>query len=757
MLNKYGDFSYTGKEFLINTPFIERNWYNYFYTDNYIAFTSQAGVGQSFLQDNMGRRIMPVADRGVYLIDEGYKGWNLSGISAKKEYDFYQCTHALGYTKINLTKNQIESEYGIFVPETGNENSGCEVVWVKLKNRSNKTKKVKVMYYTANLFDGGYQYQGYNTSTAKYTGEVNGINFGIDCNWNQKKQHFEAFITCGQELTGYDCAKNAFIGTYGSVFEPKALNNGGCTNSDCIAEKFGFAVQTEVEIQPNDSKFVTFVAGVVEDCNRVNFLTQRFDNETKIKREIHIINKKNTNVFGKLRIKTPDSVMDKLVNNWLKYQTNMGSRWARVRHNGFRDIASDTECLATFNPMLAKERIKRLLSYQYSNGYAPRTFINGEIKDNKFSDCTVWLTFAVYYIINELGDIDFLDEEVPFNDGTSASVFEHLRRSVDFLYNFRGLHNLIRIWGGDWNDCMNQAGLNNKGVSVWLSMAWYRANKQFHELCELKGYSDIAEQTKQRGEEIKSIIDKFGYDIRGNYYIYAYNDNGEKIGSSDCEEGKIFLNPQIWAVLSGISYCDKEKIAMESAEKELTYELGTAISTPAYTKYNSSIGTITAKSPGVQENGGVYLHSMCWKLAADAMLGKADKVREDIEKILPFRNPIVNGRAEPYTLCNCYMGRETGYRYGTPGQSWRTASGQWFLKSLVNFVFGLTPTISGLEVHPCLPEDWDSAEITKEFRGCVYHIKYEHKGKKRIMVNGNQIDGCLLPLFKGEVEVLVEV
>ena len=147
---------------------------------------------------------------------------------------------------------------------------------------------------------------------------------------------------------------------------------------------------------------------------------------------------------------------------------------------------------------------------------------------------------------------------------------------------------------------------------------------------------------------------------------------------------------------------------------------------------------------------------MCWKLAADALLKKPDRVEWDINAILPFRNPVVGGRAEPYVLCNCYMGKETGYRYGTPGQSWRTATGQWFLKAMLQFVFGINPTVNGIELKPCLPQSWDGAEATKEFRGTEYHIVYKHTGKSKITVDGEVIDGNLLAVKNGAVEVICE-
>ncbi len=758
MLSKFGNFSPAGSEFKITTPDIPRNWYNYFHTDHYVSFTSQAGAGYGLLQDEMGRRYTPVAARGVYVHD-GKEGWNLSGLPLYEAREEYLCTHGVGYTVTSLKKNGIATEYGIFVPNEETPTTGYDLLFVKVTNCTDQTKEIKVMAYADNTVDGMYQPQGYNTEAIYKDELVNGLHRAIKRNWNDQDTGFEVFVIAGQALSGYDCAKNAFIGPYGSIADPIAIHKNGCTNSACVAEKCGFAVQSTVTLAPGESGFVSFAMGMTESIDRVNEIAEKISCEEKVMALLSAVKEKFAAQAEALVIETPDKELNHLFNHWLKYQTEMGSRWARVRHNGYRDIASDTECLSAFDPALAWERIKRLLSFQYANGYAPRTFIDGKIKDNNFSDCTVWLTFTVYAIIHELGDPNLLYEEVPFNNGETASVYEHLRRSVDFLYNFKGHHGLVQIWGGDWNDCMNFAGIDHKGVSIWLTMAWYRANAQFSELSKLLGREDMVTLAAERAAEIRDLVDEYGWDADGGYYIYAITDEGHKIGHSSCEEGSVFLNPQLWSVLSGISKDGKDVISMDNAEKLLTGDLGTRVSGPAYTHYLPYIGSMTQKAPGVQENGGVYLHPMCWKLAVDAIMGRADKVQYDIEHILPFRNPVVDGRAEPYVLCNCYMGKETGYRYGTPGQSWRTATGQWFLYALSKFVLGLNPKIEGLTLTPCLPSDWNEVKVTRKFRGCTYNILYTRTGKEALTVDGEALaPHSVLPYRKGEtVNVIVEI
>ncbi|MBQ9407947.1 MAG: hypothetical protein IJU28_00955, partial [Clostridia bacterium] len=650
--------------------------------------------------------------------------------------------------------NGVKSRWTLFVPRENDAFNCCEVSIVEIENLSERAREIKLIFYVENDLDGAYKLQGYNTHAAAKSAAFNGLKHAFREDFEGQKRSFTFFSACDAPLSGWDAARNAFIGPYNSVFDPIALHRGGCSDSDCVAEKMGFALETTLKLEPHGRAACCFVCGIAESDEKVEALIKRFCRYENAKEALsQTVQRIEERLDKGLKLHAPIDGFDELFNYWLKYETDLGSRWARVRHNGYRDIASDTECLATFEPRLAWERIKRLLTYQYASGYCPRTFIDGQIRDNNFSDCAVWLSFTVYYIIMELGDLTLLEEEVPFNDGSVASVYEHVKRSVAFLHGFTGLYGLIRIWGGDWNDCMNFVGMKNKGVSVWLSIAWVRAARMLRELALARGEDAYAATLAEWTEDMCARINQYGWDEKGGYYIYAISDDGQRIGDSDCEEGSVFLNPQLWAVLAGGLGAGREEEAIENSYRLLWDRLGTRVSTPPYTAKNAWIGGIAEKAPGVQENGGVYLHAMCWKLAVDAMRNDSKRVGEDLIQILPFTNSVVDGRAEPYTICNCYMGKETGYRYGTPGQSWRTASGQWLLKATAQFVFGLQPTLEGLRIKPCLPDDWNEAYAEKEFRGCRYKITYRKTGEKGIAFNGEALNEDLLPLRDGEVLV----
>ncbi len=745
---KYGHFPESGHKFIITDPDTPRNWYNYLYNENYITFISQVGFGEGFLQDRKGTRMRLVNGRAVYIAEEG-QYWLANALPIEDEREEYACTHDFGCSVIHVKKNGISTDYGLFVPRENDAMLGGEVTFVTVRNESDRERTLSIISYIDTQMDAVQTRQGYTTAITKFDKENEAVVLGKYYKWNGKNVRFYSSLMCNLPVAGYDCAQNGFIGPYGNIVTPKALVRGGhCTNSPSTCEKNCFALETTITLAPQEEKRVLFACSIVDDMAKLGEVRETFLTDAGFTREMGKVKSYFEDSLCGLEIETPFEDLDHLVGGWMPYVTNMGSTWARVRHNGYRDMVSDTECLASFNPTLAKARIKRILTYQYANGYAPRTFLDGNLKDNKFADCTVWLTYAVHTIVMELGDTSLLHEIVKFNDGTEASVYEHLRRSVDFLYNFKGLHGLVRIWGGDWNDNMNYAGLEGKGVSVWLTMAWYRANAQFKELAALLGNEEDVRVASERADEMRELVDEYGWDKEG-YYIYAYNDDDKKIGASDGEENRIFLNPQLWSVLSGIDKDGKSRVAMNTAEARLRRKMGCIVQTPPFTKPNYRVGNITRGIAGAYENGSIYLHTIAWKLAVDGILGDRELMEKDLITMLPYRNPVVAGRAEPYAMFNCYFEEETGHRYGTPGQSWRTASGQWMLKAVIHYLFGLKGNMEGLEISPCLPASWKTCRLKKMFRGALVDITYVTADEAFITVNGEKIEGNTVPIESG--------
>ena len=751
MKNTYGHFAKEGKEYVITNPRTPRHWYNYLWNDQYITFTSQVGYGEGFVQDEMGRRVMLLANRQVYLVDtEENESWTANGLPLNTGYTNFECTHGLGFTNIRLEYRGIQSAFRIFVPREDR----CEIWSIRIKNNRTTPCRLKAIPYFKTAMDGFYRPQGYEMGRADFDASLQAV---VGRNYTAfagpEDRVVLGYFTAEEKVSGYDARNDAFVGPYSDESAPEAVLEGGCRNSECYAEKICFALENTIELQPGEERELNFIAGVALEPEEIAILREKFLVPGGVQAEYESTIAKLAGDIDGVSINTPDEGLNLLFNGFLKHQTSMGSRWARVRHNGFRDTNCDCECLGIVNPELAWIRAKRILSYQYSNGFAPRTFLDGKVLDRNYADNTVWITFNIYHLLKEIGNPDILDEIVAFNDGTSASVYEHVKRSVDYLWNYRGDLGLVKIWGGDWNDCLNMAGLKGKGMSVWLSIAWYLANRQFAEIASLKGNTADAELAAERASEMQEIINNQGWD--GDHYLTAYNDEGLKIGSNENDEGKMHLIPQIWSVMAGVGLDGKEVLAMDTVEKNMGTELGTVMAWPSYTYFRNDIGITTQKLPGVHENGSVYLHACTWKLAADALLKRADRVQEGLEKMLPDNDTWAAKQAEPYIMCNSYFPKEAGYREGKPGQSWRTGTGAWFLKDVAFYVLGLQPEMAGLRLNPCLPLTWRNCSVRKHFRGADYEITYEQPEAtsctsiQTITVNGAVHKGDILPWTKG--------
>lgn len=747
---EYGHWSTDGREYVITERKTPRHWYNYMFNDGYVGFVSQVGYGDGFCQDEYSTRIKTITDRCLYITDKKSGTWHTAnGLPIHEKYDRYECHHGLGYTTYVYEKDGIEGHFTVFVPEKGD----FEQWLVTLTNKRQVTAELGVIAYTATDVDGAYEKQGYNSMEGHLDTAANALYHRFSTRFGTKKNgvHY-TYMMCDAPIVAFDCRHNAFIGTYGHKDSPETLTEGlGCTNSDCIVEKLCFALEAGCTLAAGESRTIRYQIG--RAAHRSDIAEERKHLAPGMPEKLlkAVVETRQRECAG-VTIRTPDERLNLAFNSFYKYSAVMGSYWARVRHNGYRDMTNDTECLATFQPSLAWERLKRILAWQYSTGYAPRTIKDGKIQDNNFSDCAVWMSFATHTLINELGDPARLLEEVPFNDGTTATVFEHIRRAVQYLYDFHGENGLIKIWGGDWHDGLNWAGLDGKGVSVWLSIAWYRANKLFVELAEMLGETELAQRHRYMGEAMRISIEKFGWD--GSYYLEAINDDGVKIGSKESSALKIWLMPQVWAVMAGIAPREKLLRVMEEVDKALECPYGTLNATPAWTgECDTRIGNLTRQPAGTLLNESVYLQPMTWKLTAEAILKRRDALQASLKKFLPWDHTYGETQGEPYILYNYYAGEAAGYRAGIPGQSWRTATAHCFVRAIIRYIYGLVPTLKGLYLDPCLPPDWKECSITKQFRACTYEITYHQAkgdGSIAVKVDGEPIDGALLPYQSGQ-------
>lgn len=736
-MTTYGQFSDDGYEFIIHTTRTPRQWYNYLWNENYISIVSQTGQGQAFSQDRLGNRTQAVLERMCFISDVATGSyWNINGLTPS---DSYSCTHGMGYSVIKQTKNDIASSFRIFVPEQAT----CEIWTVTLTNQSEQSKKLRLFSYTLPGIASQTTPQAYYSVDASYDTALNAAVLSTPENMPERTHHY---LMSDQVANGYDTRYDSFIGT-GTGQNPDAVVDGACRNSDSREDRSIAAIQSDLTLEPQASITIQIIAGNANSraeivSIRESFLTEATSVESEYSKVKNQIIAQTTNGD----FETPDATLNTFASIWLKRQISLGIQWARVRHNGFRDQIQDISAYAAIDTETATKQLKRVLAYQYPAGNAPRTWIDGEILLKDFSDNHSWIAQAVYDVVAESGEISLLEEVVDFNDGSSASIYEHVKRSVDYMWQDRGMYGLSLLRSGDWNDCLEIAGSQGKGVSIWLSMAYCVAASYAKKLAEALGKEADAQAFAKSIDTMRSNIAEHAWD--GHYYVRAYDDHGNVIGSHTNEQATLFLNSQSWAVLAGIPRAEE---ALKYAEERLNCDLGILSVEKAFSKFDGTVGHMSTKQPGVGENGGVYLHSSTFKLVADAMLGKKEQVEEGLKKILPFDHTYFKLDCEPYVFCNSYLAIKDTYRYGTPGQSWGTGTAGWFYKALLNYVYGIKPEIKGLKVKPCLPPSWNQCALTYKFRGASYHFEFIQGQSTGMTVNGTTMDpNDFLPCESGE-------
>ncbi|MCK5738321.1 hypothetical protein KAH55_04035, partial [bacterium] len=637
----YGHFNSDNTAYVISNPATPRHWYNYLWNSEYVSLFSQVGQGESLCQDAVGNRIPVVSARMAFLFDTDSKTfWSVNGLG---EFTDFKCTHGLGWSEIKSNQAGIRSGFRIFVPE----NERCEIWTIQLKNESNCQRLLQLTPFVDTLLEGPTKPQAYYLASGYFDTEMQAAILHKHLPYADGNETFN-YLIASEPISGFDTSERQFIG-YGTRQRPDAVAAGRLRNSDCETEKPILALNIPVTLDPGAETEIHVIAGAALSIKEIATIKTKYFRNNQVDAELRQVQQTIQKELGGIEFETPLPHLNQFSHWWLKRQISLGTRWARVRHNGFRDLVQDIGAMAIWNPTEAFERFKRVLSFQYSSGYAPRTWLNGEILDKGFADNHVWIAFTAYTLIMTTGDLTLLNAEIPFNDASSASLYQHVKRAVDYLWNDRGMYGLCRMHHGDWNDCLNHIGPQGKGVSIWLSMAGLLANRQFAELARAVGNTQDAEIAENRALEMKTAINSHGWD--GAYYLRAISDDGEKIGSHTNEQGTFYLNPQAWAVLSGAADANRAQQVMAEVEQRLETDIGTIGVENAYSYPQPLIGSMSHKKPGVQENGGVYLHSAAFRLVADCMLTRREAVERNLTQLLAVinpENPINDG--EPYVF-----------------------------------------------------------------------------------------------------------
>ena len=795
---KYGFFDDLNKEYVITTPKTPLPWINYLGSNNFFSLLSNTCGGYSFYKDAKLLRLtryrynnIPSDEGGrYYYIKEGNTVWNPGWQPVKTDLDSYECRHGMGYSKITSEKNGLQASLLAFVPVTDN----CEINQLTLTNTSNEDKEFTLFSYIEfclwNAMDDMTNFQR-NLNIGEV--EIDGSSIYHKTEYRERRNHYAVF-SVNQEIDGFDTSRDAFLGAYRGVSDPEAIENGSLTGSVASGWSPIASHQINITLKPNESRTLIFVLGYLENkeeekwesLNVINKkpareLLSHYQTTEQVRAAYDELKAHWDNLLSKYTVDSSCEEVNRMVNIWNQYQCMVTFNMSRSasyyesgtgRGMGFRDSCQDLLGFVHLIPERARERIIDIASTQFEDGsayhqYQPLTKRGNMDIGSGFNDDPLWLIAGVYAYISETGDFGILEESVPYdNDESKAtSLFEHLTRSFQFIVTHLGPHKLPLIGRADWNDCLNLNCFSKEpgesfqtfgpsegpvAESVFIAGMFVRYGKEYALLCEKTGRKKEAEEANKAVDDMYQAILDAGWD--GEWFLRAYDAFGEKIGSNECEEGKIFIEPQGFCVLAGVGVEEGlAKKALDSVEKYLDTKYGIVLLQPPYSKYYVNLGEISSYPPGYKENAGIFCHNNPWISIAETVIGRGNRAFDIYKKTCPaFIEDISEiHRTEPYVYSQMIAGKDAKF-FGEAKNSWLTGTAAWTFVNVSQYILGVKPTLDGLSIDPCIPSDFGDFKLTRKFRNVTYNIEVKNpnnseKGVKELLVDGVLAEGNIIP------------
>lgn len=801
---KFGYFDDANKEYVIQTPQTPYPWINYLGNEQFFGLISNTGGGYSFYRDARLRRLtryrynnIPVDNGGryFYVHDEG-DFWTPGWMPVKREMDFYECRHGLGYTTITGERNGVRVSQQVFVPLQFNG----EVYKVTVSNTSAAEKKVRLFSFLEFCLWNAHDDQT-NFQRNLNIGEVEVKDSVIyhKTEYRERRDHY-AFYSVNAPMDGFDTDRETFVGLYNGLDNPQVVAKGEPGNSVASGWSPIASHCLNVELQPGEEKTFVFVLGYVENpqeekwealdvINKTRALAmiEQFSTVEKVDQALAKLADYWDSLLSKYTVNSDDEKLNRMVNIWNPYQCMVTFNMSRSasyfesgigRGMGFRDSNQDLLGFVHQIPDRARERIIDIASTQFEDGsayhqYQPLTKKGNNEVGSGFNDDPLWLILGTSAYIKETGDFSILDEQVPFdcNPDNTATLFEHLKRSFYHVVNNLGPHGLPLIGRADWNDCLNLNCFSNEpgesfqttqnlqgrtAESIFIAGLFVYVGPDFVELCKRRGLEQEAAEAQGHIEDMVQATMKDGYD--GEWFLRAYDYYGEKIGSKENEEGQIFIEPQGICVMAGLGVEDglAEK-ALNSVQERLETPYGIVLNNPPYSKYYLNLGEISTYPPGYKENAGIFCHNNPWIMMAETVIGRGDRAFELYKKIAPAYLEDISEihRMEPYVYSQMIAGKDA-VRHGEAKNSWLTGTAAWNYVAISQAILGIQADFDGLKVNPCIPQDWEGFTVTRQYRGNTYVIKVKNpnhvcSGVASLTVDGKAVEGNVIP-FSGQGE-----
>ncbi len=794
---QYGEFDDKNNEYVITRPDTPKPWSNYLGSTEYGAIVTNNAGGYSFYRSGgMGRFVrfrfnsIPADQPGryIYIHDHGARDyWSASWQPVGKPLGKFKsiCRHGTAYTVIESQYSGIKSEVTYFVPL----GRSFEIWKVRITNASKKKRNMSVFSYLEyagnwNAIDDllNIQYVQYIARMSVIDGIIDhGTNVNVPSqpeNFKEKDQERHTYqAICGAKVVGFDTDREAFLGPYRTYANPVAVASGKCSDSLAYGDNPCGALQVKFTLSPGQSKELLVIAGIGSADQEGREAVREFSDLSKADEELEKLKFFWHEKIETFSARTPDPELNATINTWGIYNALVTYAWSRSASLvysgvdrdglGYRDTMQDFLGVMHAIPSEAKKRLELMITGQVSTGGAmpvilPFSHNPGKemapAEEEYRSDDALWMFDAIPAYVNETGDLDFYHKLLPFADKGEDTVFGHMKRALQFNLSRTGAHGLPTGLKADWNDTLR---FGKKGESIFTAMQLRYALKVYIDVALLLRRADESSWAKLTIERLSSNIKRYAWD--GEWFMRGYRNDGLKFGSKESKEGQIFLNPQTWSVISGLATKEQAETAMEKVKERLSSKYGLALCDPPFTKTDPKIVRATFFNPGLKENAGIFIQTQAWAVMAEALLGHGNRAYEYLRAYLPaaYNTKAEEREIEPYVVCQSAHGKESP-KHGVSRIPWLSGSASWTYHAITQYMLGIRPEVGGIRIDPCVPSKWKSFSVRRVFREKVLDIEFENpvgaeKGVKKILLNGQAIEGNFIPVAKLDPENVVHV
>jgi cellobiose phosphorylase len=767
----YGHFSDADGEYVVTNPVTPRPWINYLGNRRLRAFISQNAGGLLWHKEPHSHRITRYHYLGVppdrpgfyvYVLDRA-RGtlWNPHFAPTCTVLDRFECRHAPGRTGFTGEKDGVRVTAHYVIPPDDDV-----MVWaVRVENRGSREADLRLCSYIEfGLLEFLREVIGWcylkNQVAFAYDPALRAIRY--DYHVFEAPESPRMVFACSREPAGFECSRDAFAGATGSLAAPAVLGpRASLGNSQLPLGGHGCgALAVDLRLAPGASADFSYCFAIGASWEETDALVRRHVEPGAAERDTEAVRAFWNARLGRLHAATGDTEADRFVNTWNPYNAVVCLDLARTistDHMGmdglrYRDTTQDALAVAHLDPEFAAQRMRQVFAQQTRDGggcfafYPDNPRPTGDAPHR--SDNTVWQIYTVRDLVAETGDTAFLNERIPFRDGGDATVYEHIRLGLEHIAARCGPSGLPTLFHADWNDGLALFG-DERAESVMLAMQMVYSCREFAELAERLGRAGDAARARSLADGFERILNEPPF-WDGAWYGRLLLSNGKLLGVSGRSQGQIFLNPQSWSVISGVGGREgRGTTAMQSAFERLNTEWGLRLLAPPYTGVPEPSDPPLGSNPGVGENGGVFCHANTWAIMAEAMLGNAARAYRYYRQLLPERVIRRFGQEhygrEPYVYVSSIVGPPSA-RMGEGGIPWLTGTASWMYVAATQYLLGVRPVYDGLELRPCLPDEWRRVKVVREFRGCRYEIAMEKTGAGRveIEVDGRPVEGTLL-------------